>query len=295
MTPANPATANPRLGVLLMIGATIVFSAQDGISRHLAGTYNVWMVVMIRYWFFAAFAIAQAARAPGGLGAAIATPQPLLQVFRGALLVLQICTMVSAFVLLGLVEAHAVFASCPLIVAALSGPILGERVGWRRWTAIAVGFVGILIILQPGARALSPAAMIPLLGALMFAIYGLLTRYAARRDSAATSFLWTGVAGAAVMTLIGLWFWEPMTAADWAWMGVLCIFSTLGHYLLIRAYELAEASAIQPLAYLQLVFTSAIGIVIFHERLTWNIATGALIVVCAGLFTIWREQVRARR
>lgn len=285
---------NPRLGILLMVAATLVFSAQDGISRHLAGSYNVWMVVMIRYWFFAGFVVVLAARAPGGLRTAAATGHPALQVARGVLLVLQICTMVSAFVLLGLIEAHAVFASCPLMVAALSGPVLGERVGWRRWTAIAAGFVGILVILQPGLRAVSPVALVPLLGALLFALYVLLTRYVSRNDSAATSFFWTGTAGAVAMTAIGAWFWEPMTAPDWAWMVTLCGTGTLGHWLLIRAYAVAEASAIQPLAYLQLVFSAMIGISLFDETLTWNIAAGALIVVSAGLFTIWRERVRAR-
>src|SRR6056297_3368649 len=200
--------SNTRLGILLMIATTFVFAAQDGISRHLAGEYNVLMVVMIRYWFFAAFVIAVASRKAGGVRAAAATGQPWLQAFRGVLLAAEICVMVLAFVLLGLVESHAVFTCYPLLVAALSGPILGERVGWRRWTAIGVGFVGVLIILQPGFRVFQPEALIALCSAFMFALYGLLTRYAARKDSAATSFFWTGTAGAVVMTFVGVWFWR---------------------------------------------------------------------------------------
>lgn len=127
-------TDNPRLGIGLMVLTTAIFAAQDGISRHLAGEYNVMMVVMIRYWFFAAFVIAVASRKAGGLGKAAATAQPILQTFRGLLLAFVICVMVLAFVVvvLGLVESHAVFAAYPLLVAALSGPILGEKVGWRR-------------------------------------------------------------------------------------------------------------------------------------------------------------------
>ncbi len=282
--------SNTRLGVLLMIATTFVFAAQDGISRHLAGEYNVLMIVMIRYWFFAAFVISLAVRKAGGIAAAAATQQPALQIFRGVLLAGEICVMVAAFVALGLVESHAIFTSYPLLIAALSGPILGERVGWRRWTAIAVGFVGVLVILQPGITVFSPAALIPLTAALMFALYGLLTRYAARLDTTATSFFWTGTTGAVAMTTVGLWFWEPMTAPDWVWMGLLCITGATGHWLLIRTYEVAEASAVQPFAYLQLVFASTIGLTVFGERLEPNVAIGAAIVVGAGLFTLWRER-----
>ena len=123
-------------GIALMVVTAIIFAVQDGISRHLASEYNVLMVVMIRYWFFAAFVITLATRQAGGLTQAAATTQPVLQTIRGLLLVLEICVMVSAFTLLGLVESHAVFTCYPLLVAALSGPILGEKVGWRRWAAI---------------------------------------------------------------------------------------------------------------------------------------------------------------
>ena len=281
---------NPRIGILLMIATTFVFAVQDGISRHLAENYNVIMIVMIRYWFFAAFVITIAPRQSGSVRAAAATQQPLLQITRGVLLALEICVMVSAFVLLGLVESHAIFACYPLLIAALSGPILGEKVGWRRWVAIGIGFIGVLVILQPGYTVFAPAAAVPLLSALMFALYGLLTRYAARQDSAATSFFWTGTSGAVVMTVAGIWFWEPMTANDWQWMAALCITGAGGHWLLIKTYEVAEASEVQPFAYLQLVFASAIGLLLLDETLRPNVAIGAAIVVGAGLFTLWRTR-----
>ncbi len=284
---------NTRLGILLMIGTTFVFAMQDGLSRHLAGAYNVQMVVMVRYWFFAAFVIFIGARKAGGIRAAAATKQPVLQAFRGLLLALEICVMIAAFILLGLVESHAVFACYPLIIAALSGPVLGERVGWRRWVAIGIGFVGVLVILNPGQTVFSPAALVPLLAASMFALYGLLTRYVARKDTSATSFLWTGTMGAVALTCIGVWYWEPMSGQDWALMAVLCVTGALGHYMLIRCYEVAEASAVQPFAYLQLVFASALGLTVFGETLRPNVAIGAAIVIGAGLFTLFRERRRA--
>lgn len=288
MTQSN----NIRLGIMLMIATTLVFAVQDGLSRHLAGEYNVLMIVMIRYWFFAAFVIAIAKRHAGGIRVAAQTSQPMIQILRGLLLSLEICVMVAAFTILGLVESHAVFTCYPLLVAALSGPVLGEHVGWRRWAAIGAGFVGVIIILQPSGDVFDIRALIPLLAACMFAVYGLLTRYASRRDSTATSFFWTGVVGAVAMTVLGIWFWEPMNSQDWFWMGCLCITGVTGHWLLIRCYEVAEASAVQPFAYLQLVFAATIGISVFGETVSANVAIGCVIIVAAGLFTFWRERLQ---
>ncbi|MCR9146153.1 MAG: DMT family transporter [Rhodobacteraceae bacterium] len=283
---------NTRLGIWLMVATTFIFAVQDGISRHLAGEYNVLMVVMIRYWFFAAFVITVASRKAGGVRAAAATEQPAMQAFRAVLLVVEICVMIVGFTLLGLVESHAVFACYPLLIAALSGPVLGEYVGWRRWAAIGVGFIGVVIILEPGAGVFRVEAIVPLLAALMFALYGLLTRFVARKDTAATSFFWTGTVGSVAMTAVGVWFWEPMIASDWGWMGALCVTGALGHFTLIKCYEVAEASAVQPFAYLQLVFASTIGITVFAETIRPNVAIGAALVVAAGLFTLWRQRVR---
>ncbi|WP_373355553.1 DMT family transporter [Pseudoroseicyclus sp. CXY001] len=283
--------SNDRLGIGLMLLTTLIFACQDGISRHLAGEYNVFMVVMIRYWFFAAFVISVALRKTGSIRAAASTTQPVIQIFRSLLLATEIFVMVAGFVALGLVEAHAIFAAYPLIVAALSGPVLGEAVGWRRWAAIGVGFVGVLVILQPGFGVFSPAAILPLASALMFALYSLLNRYVARRDSTATSFFWTGVCGAVLTTAVGAWFWEPMSRPDWGWMALLCVSGAGGHWLLIRTYEVAEASTVQPFAYFQLVFGSAIGLLVFGEVLELHVAIGAAIVVSAGVFTL----IRARK
>jgi len=284
---------NLKLGIWMMLLSTFIFAMQDGISRYLAGEYNVYMVIMIRFWFFAAFVVAVAGRKAGGLRAAARTRQPILQAFRALLLVSQICVMVLSFTLLGLIESHAAFSCYPLLIAALSGPVLGERVGWRRWTAIGIGFIGVLVILEPGFGVFEPEAIVPLIGALLFALYGLLTRYAARQDSAATSFFWTGVVGAIGITLVGMWFWEPMAAPDWAWMALLCVTGASGHYALIKCYEVAEASAVQPFAYLQLVFISVLGVTVFDETIRTNVAIGVGIVVATGLFTLWRERVKA--
>jgi drug/metabolite transporter (DMT)-like permease len=286
---------NTRLGILLMIATTFVFAAQDGISRHLGGTYNVYMVVMIRYWFFAAFVIAYAARQKGSFMATVRTEQLTVQILRGFLLAGEILVAILAFVYLGLIETHAIFTSYPLMVAALAGPVLGEKVGWRRWLAIVVGFVGMLIILQPGAGVFSPYSLIAVTSSLMFAVYGLMTRYVARKDRAATSFFWTGISGVVLTSAIGIWFWEPMAQGDWVWMAILCVTGATGHFLLIKTLEVAEASAVQPFSYFQLVFVSVIAVTVFGETVETHVALGAVLIVAAGLFTFWRERVKAQR
>lgn len=291
-TTANIVNQN-KLGIILMVAASFVFAVQDGISRHLAAEYNVMLIVMIRYWFFAAFVCAIAKRQAGSIRAAAKTDQPVLQVSRGVLLAAEICVMVTAFVYLGLVESMAIFTLYPLIVAALSGPILGEPVGWRRWAAIGIGFLGILLIIQPGFGVFSPYALIPLASAIMFALYGLLTRLAARKDAASTSFFWTGVAGAVAITPLGLANWEVIVGIDIFWMAALCVTGVFGHFLLIKCYEQAEASVVQPFAYMHFVFGASIGILIFAELLDiWTMA-GAAVVIGAGIFTILRGADKA--
>ncbi|MCF3973173.1 DMT family transporter [Paracoccus salsus] len=295
--PVPPKTRPPirdrtRLAILLMCATALIFAMQDVFSRILGEGYPPVLVVMIRYWAFAAFVIALVSRQPGGLKRAMRTRRPLTQIARGVLLVFEVLIMVEAFVRLGLVETHAVFTVYPLLVAALSGPVLGEKVGWRRWTAIAIGFCGILVILQPGSGVMRIESLLPLAAALIFALYGLLTRHVSRDDPSMVSFFWTGIAGAVAITIVGIWDWQWLAPIDWLWMSGLCLCGITSHYLLIRAYEMAEASALQPFAYTQLVWVSILGVLVFSEVLRPNVVMGAAIVVLAGLFTLWRTRVK---
>ena len=136
----------------------------------------------------------------------------------------------------------------------------------------------------------SSASIMPVLAALMMASYGLMTRFAARNDPAQTSFFWTGTIGAIVMSAVGIWFWQPMVQTYWLWMAALCITGVLGHWLLIKCYEVAEANAVQPFAYLQLVFASSIGILVFADSLDPMLFIGGGIIVSSGLFALQRER-----
>jgi drug/metabolite transporter (DMT)-like permease len=284
-----------RSGYVFTIVAITLFSVQDGVSKHLAGAYPPFLVAMIRYWTFALFAIVLAARSRGGLSVTVRTRRPLLQVVRGLLLAAQIVLVIKSFALVGLAHSQVIFSSGPLMVALLSMPILGEKVGWRRWTAICIGFVGVLIILKPESGFFDLRFLVPLSSALLFSLYVIVTRLVSRQDAAMTSFFYTGVVGAVAMSCIGPFFWMPLTPQDWVWMVLLCLTGMSSHYCLIRAYDLLDAVVIQPLTYLQLVYAAIIGVTFFGEMLTPNMIVGALIVVGAGLFTVWRENVLARR
>jgi drug/metabolite transporter (DMT)-like permease len=190
------------------------------------------------------------------------------------------------YTLIGLIESHAVFAVCPLLIAAMSGPILGERLGWRGWTAILAGMVGVLVILQPGSGVFTPAALLPLAAATMFGLYSVLTRMGSARDTSFTSLFWSGTIGAAIITLIGVPQWEPMTGVDWAMTGVYATLALAANYTLIKCYEYAEASVVQPFAYLQIVLVSIIGVVVYDELLEAHVVVGAGIVIAAGLVTL---------
>lgn len=285
-------TSNTLRGVTFMLCTTVIFAAQDGLSKALAANHSPILVTMWRYWFFGAVCVLLLWRQ--GFAKGLKSGQPKLQVFRGVLLALEICVAIAAFHVVGLAKAHSIFAFGPLLVVALSGPVLGEQVGWRRWAAIVVGFLGMMLIIRPGTEAVSPDLWIPILAMAMFAVYGLATRRAARTDAAMTSFYYTGIFGALTMTYIGPWYWSPLAGWDIVMMATLCVSGMTGHFLLIKAFEAAEASAIQPFSYFQTVFASGLGVLIFGEIVSpWTIAGGA-IVIGAGVFAFWREHVRSR-
>ena len=287
---APPQRNDPRLGIALMILTSFIFACQDGMSRYLGTHYSVITVVMIRYWFFALFVLTLASAQRGGIRRVARTDRLGMQITRGILLVVEICVTVLSFVLLGLIGTHAIFSVYPLLVAALAGPVLGEHVGWRRRVAIGVGLLGVLVILRPGFAVFSPLALVPFAGALLFAVYALMTRLVGRTDSAETSLFYTGIAGAIAITLVGPFFWTPIHGAfDWFWMLTLCAFGVAGHFTMIKAYEVAEAGTIQPFAYFQLVWVTIMALVLFGERPARFTILGAALILAAGIYTLIRQ------
>ena len=281
------------LGIVLMVLTVLTFSTQDGFSRLLAGNYNTLMVVMVRYWVFGAFVMVLALRRPEGFRAAVTSKRPGIELLRAMLLVAEVCIIVYGYTLIGLINSHAVFAVCPLLIVALSGPVLGERISWQRWAAVGAGCLGVLVILRPGGEVFSWAALLPLISALMFATYSVLTRLTTRDAPSFPSFFWPPVIGAVVMTAIGLPFWEMVTPRDALFLLIYGLLSVLSNWLLQKTYETAEASRVQPFAYLQIVFTAGIGMVFFGEELHLQVVVGVVIVVMAGIYALIQQRRQA--
>ena len=272
-----------------MIVTTFLFSSMDGVSRYLAENNNVFTLVTMRYWFIAFIMIVTCLFIKNRVSDILNTKQPYIQFSRGVILSLNNCLVVYTFTLLGLVETHAIIACYPLIVAGLSVPFLGERFGWRRWMAIFTGFIGVIIILRPTTNVISEGSIFAIIGAIMFAIYLILTRYVSGSDTAITSFFWTGIGGTITMSLISLFIWDNILKEDYLWLLIMCVLSAGSHFMMVKTLQVAEASVVQPFSYLQLVFGSIIGVTIFSESIDLMIIVGALVVIGSGLFTTWRE------
>ena len=229
-----------------MILTTFLFSCMDGVSKYLAENNNVISLVAFRYWFILVFIFSYWIFSKKRFHEIAYTKQPFLQFARGLILSLNNCIVVYTFALIGLVETHAVIACYPLIVAGLSVPFLGERFGWRRWSAIAFGFIGVLIILRPGFTIFSTGSIFAFIGASMFALYLILTKYASRQDSAITSFFWTGLGGSITMLFMIAFFGEIISKEFYVLVFIMCTLSAISHFLMVKILELVEASLIQP-------------------------------------------------
>ena len=272
-----------------MILATLIFATQDGVSRFLAEKYNVITTMIIRFWFLAfciivCFLFSQKARK------LIKTEQPILQLLRSTILILEVFITVYSFTAVGLLTTSAIFSCYPLLVALFSVLILKETLTTNKLIAIIIGFCGILIIIQPGSTIFQSSSIIPFIGAILFALYGVLTRKAGLKDSSYTSFIWTGLTGGFLVTFLFPFFWKQIIGLDIVWIAILSVLGILGHFLLIKAFEVAEASAIQPFAFFHFVFASIIGIAIFSEQLTYSILLGSIIVIGSGVFYYSKER-----
>ena len=274
-----------------MISAIFLLSIMDGISKYLSQHYSVIAINMFRYWFFGALLIFLSYAPKEKKIKLPKTKYKYIQIIRGTILAIEMCFAHYCFLKIGLIESHAIFASGPLIVAIFSLIILNEKFGWRRWSAIIFGFVGVLIILRPGLKVFDPISLIAVGCAIAFSLYQVLTRYVSEEDDSDTSFFYTGATGLIVLTFIGSFFLTKIAFIDVFFILAVCCLGAAGHYLMIKSFQNAEASLLQPFIYLHLVFVSFIGIFIFDENIDLAILIGSTIVIGAGLYTFWRERI----
>ncbi|WP_104666413.1 DMT family transporter [Ensifer adhaerens] len=282
-------------GYMFAFLAICIFAGQDAITKYLGDRYPALFITMIRFWAFALFVLAFAASSSGGLRNTARTRHPWLQIVRGLLLVAEIVVIVISYVHAGLAMSQSIFQATPLIITILSIPLLGETVGWRRGAAILIGLIGVLVIINPVNVHFDMSLLLPLAASVLFALYSIATRAVSREDSAVTSLFYAGVVGAVAISMIGPFYWTDVEPTDWFALAALCVCGTLSHYFLIRAYGLLPAAEVQPITYFQLVLNVMFAVLLFDETITHNMIVGALIVVGAGLFTIWREHQLARR
>ena len=280
---------NNTLGALLTMLAMLCFAGMDAVSKYLVADYSVGQLMWVRCIFTFLFACFIVRRV--GLRAALRSKRPGLQILRSLILVIESAIFVLVFVYLPLADTHALAATAPLIVIALGVLFLGEKAGPARWLAVAAGFTGVLLIVQPGLRTFDWPLLLPLGGAMLWATYQILTRLAARYDSPDTSLIWTSLVALIATSFVGPIGWQWPSTSAWILMVGTSAIGAVAQYALIKALDYAEAGAVQPYSYSLLVWATLLGAVMFGDVPDGWTILGAAIVVASGLYT-WHHDRR---
>ena len=276
-------------GILLILAAVTLFVAMDTLGKYLGRDYPIWQVVWARYAFH--LALMSPLLAMGRV--TIRTGRPGVQVFRSLMLVSVTFLFYTSVQFMPLATANAIGFLAPLLVTALSVPLLGERVGPRRWAAVVAGFLGVVVIIRPNAD-MDPAMLLPLGVAVCFALYHLSTRMLSHTDRPLTTLFWTAVVGLIVSTSMLPFDWRTPDAGGWALLASLGALGCVSHLLMIKAYSYAPASVMAPFTYTQLVWAIPAGFLVFGDLPdAWALA-GATVIVGSGLYVWHREATLAR-
>ncbi|MCP4188052.1 MAG: DMT family transporter [Gammaproteobacteria bacterium] len=286
---ASPEDAdNTVKGIVALVIATLFFAGQDAITKHLTEDLPVMQIIFVRFFFFTIFALVYATRRIG-IKRAFRSEMPAQQIMRGLLIVGEIGLFAWCLQFMGLAEMHAIFACFPLVITALSVPFLGEQVGWRRWLAVFIGFVGTVVIIQPGNGEFNFYAVLVLVCVLMFSIYNLLTRKVSRKDCFETSLIYFGIVGFLASLVSIPFYWQALNTDQAVWLLTISVTSIIGHLLLIKALQLAPAVILQPFNYFVLVWAIIIGYLVYGEVLGTTALLGAGLVVLSGIYIARRE------
>lgn len=274
---------------LLLLGMTVV-PFMDAIAKHLSASYDLVQIVWARYFFHFALIAPLVLWRYGWKG--LKPPRLAAQVVRGGLLLGSTMLFFAAIALMPLADALALVFVAPLIVTALSPWLLGEKVGARRYGAVAVGFIGVIIIIRPGAGVFDLGALLALSGGTVFAFYLLATRRLSGSSPALVTLAFTALLGAFLMTLFLPFFWRTPEPDDFALMASMGLIAAIGHLCVIRAYEWGEASLLAPFSYSEIVTMTLVGYVFFGDfpdAATW---LGIAIVTASGVYISIRERRR---
>lgn len=277
-----------------MVAAVGVFTLMDTIAKYLSRWYPVPGIVWARYasnlivllvWFAACGELRR-----------LRTARPGIQLARGLLLASATLLYFTSLSVLPLAGAAAIGFVLPLFVAALAVPMLKERLDLPRLLAIAAGFAGALIIVRPGSVSFTLYALLPVAMALCNALYQILTRKVAGVEHPLTSLVWGAIVGAVLLSAVLPFAWKtPDQALHWVLLGVIGVLASIGHYLLIRAYDYAPATLLAPFTYSGLVWAMLLGLAVFGNFPDgWSLA-GMSVIVASGLFLASRQRLTVRR
>lgn len=294
MTDAQLATKRQRLVAIgLMVTAVTCFSFLDTTAKYLRLTLPVVEVVWARY--FGAVLVTLVLSNPISHPGLLRTSRPWLQIFRSSLLVVSTLLAFIALRYLQLDEQISIVFVAPFLIAALSGPILGEWISWQRWAAICTAFIGVLIVTRPFAGGIHPAALLTCCGVVCYALYIIFTRILARTDSSETTLFYSNVVGAAVMSAVVPFVWVTPDNLFTVLIMLLCgTFGSVGHYLLIMAHRYAPAAVLSPYIYTQLLSMVALGYLIFGDVPNRWTLIGAAVVIASGLYLLMLERHLSR-
>jgi drug/metabolite transporter (DMT)-like permease len=287
----TPATT----GIVLMLVATLLFTVMDTIGKTLTAYYPVQQVVWARYFFQFALMLLLIPRL--GVAGLLWTKRPVVHITRGLLLALATYCMITAISIVPLADAYTITFTAPLLVTMLSIPLLKEQVGWRRLSAVAVGFLGVLIVFRPISEPVHWAMLLPLVTAVCFAVYQILTRKVSY-DSRETAFMmlfYLAWVGTAVMSAIVPHYWQTVAAGGWASMVGMGALGATGHLILIRALTIAPASLLSAFIYSQIVWALLIGYFWFGDVPNVWMLIGCTVIVASGLYVFYREALLKKK
>ena len=276
-------TTSSKKGIITLIIATFFLALMDGMSRYMAELYDVLNINMFRFWIIGSFVILVSLRGRGVLRSILKTKQPVAQISRGLLFISSLLMAIYSYTQVGLIVTHALMAVFPLLTVLLSGLFLEEEITRIKIVAVGVGFLGVTIIINPINLEFSLVSVLPLISAVTFAIYAVLTRKVASTDNTETSFFWVSLVSAIAITIPSPLFYKPIQFSDLYFLILLCTFSLVGHFLLTNAYRHAEASVLQPFSYFHLFFASIVGIIFFQDPLTISTVAGGGLIVFGGI------------
>lgn len=288
---ASDASRARLAAIGLMCAAVICFSLLDTSAKWLGGVMSPLQVVLARY--VGSMAMVLLLFNPWSRPGVLRTKRPWLQWGRSLLLLGSTALNFIALQYLQLAETVSIMFATPLLVALVSGPLLGEWAGPRRLAAIGVGFLGVLIVTRPGFGGMHPAAILSVFGCICYAFYSLATRVLSAHDSSETTMIYSGLVGSLAMLPLLPWIWTtPTTPLPWLLMLATGVFGGFGHWLLILAHRLAPATVLAPFIYSQIIWMVLLGWLVFGQWPDrWTFIGGA-VVVASGLYLLYRERVR---